>query len=178
MNTCILKAIGMFTLGTVVGSVVTNEILKVKYENYATQEIEEYKNYILDQVADGELIDKEDMPENVVITKDEFTQELEEHQNDIFNKMSNEGSIKDENIFKISNELFTGTREAYHKDILVYRPDNDTVLDINGKLIEDSESLIGPNALSDLINLESSCIYIRNSNIHTDYKIIYAMTED
>ena len=69
-----IKLLIAFVVGAAGGSVVTNKLLRTKYENYAKEEMGAYRNYILDQI-NGEIVEREDIPQDVILTDDGYDED-------------------------------------------------------------------------------------------------------
>jgi len=173
INSCVVKAVGMFILGAGVGSVATNYVVKTKYENIAIEQIDAYQERILNQVGDGEIMNEEDIPFNAVITEEEMPEK--DYRMDTIttdepilggytDKMNHLKEIKKP--YRINVEEFDTIDGYTCKDIDCY---NDEIIDEDGTRVDGIEYIV------DFLEREDGLIdevYVRDETNRTDYHLI------
>lgn len=170
-----IKNIVIFSLGVIVGSLVTRSIIKDKYEQLAQEEIESVKSvYFKKRDSEdkpeydpaGILEDEEDLEEYEEVVKENKYIPEEESEED-------EPDYSEYYIYEpyvITPEEF-GTIDEYDIEKLTYY-DDETLEKENGDIVKEDEiyGLIG-DALDTFGDYDENCVYVRDDGLKVDYEI-------
>ena len=184
MNRELLKNILIFTTGVGVGVLLTNKIMKQKYEDIVQEELVSIRETRTRVDSDEEGMVKEEVKEEKILvmpnsrvkkvmrqynaTND--AQELYEEAEKIYNK---EVEVPERPIIITVEEFFEGNSD-HDKLTLTYYEDDGVLVDENEEIIDDPEYIIGSSALvsfgegSD----DPEIVYVRNYRISTDFEIV------
>lgn len=178
----------IFAAGAAIGSVITWNFVKAKYEQIANEEITSVKDTYakkLEEIRDREI--EEELGED---DEDDFYEEdtdeeefsegdmenyydavLEYEHNDYDNSAQNELEV--DKPYVISPEEF-GEFDNYEQISLTYYDDGYLADDMDD-LVEDVEDIIGWELLNHIGEYEEDAIHIRNDSLKTDYEILRVM---
>lgn len=178
------KAAGfvMFVLGAAVGSVVTWQYTKKKYEQIAQEEIDSVKEIFSrrESAADVEIVTPE--PHTAKIGKPEEKPDITEYaarlERDGYTNYSNVGAEqkKEEQEtmeikpYVISPEEF-GEFEDYERISLSYYADQ-VLADEDDEKVDDVDNVVGLESLTHFGEFEDDSVFVRNDRLKCDYEIL------
>lgn len=178
----------IFAAGAAIGSAITWNFVKAKYEQIANEEIASVKDTYakkLEEIRDHEIEEElgED-DEDDFYEKDTDEEEFSEgdmenyydavreyEHNDYDNSAQNELEV--DKPYVISPEEF-GEFDNYEQISLTYYDDGYLADDMDD-LVEDVEDIIGWELLNHIGEYEEDAIHIRNDSLKTDYEILRVM---
>lgn len=178
----------IFAAGATIGSVITWNFVKAKYEQIANEEITSVKDTYakkLEEIRDREIEDElgEDDEDDFYeedTDEEEFSEgDMENYydavreyeHNDYDNSAQNELEV--DKPYVISPEEF-GEFDNYEQISLTYYDDGYLADDMDD-LVEDVEDIIGWELLNHIGEYEEDAIHIRNDGLKTDYEILRVM---
>ena len=178
----------IFAAGAAIGSVITWNFVKAKYEQIANEEITSVKDTYakkLEEIRDHEIEDElgEDDEDDFYeedTDEEEFSEgDMENYydavreygHNDYDNSAQNELEV--DKPYVISPEEF-GEFDNYEQISLTYYDDGYLADDMDD-LVEDVEDIIGWELLNHIGEYEEDAIHIRNDSLKTDYEILRVM---
>lgn len=169
----------MFAVGAAVGSVVTWQYVKKKYEQIAQEEIDSVKAVFLKKGPDMEVV-VSDAPQQAETRKVEEKPNISEYAamlgKEGYTSYSGIGSGKEEQAsmkdkpYVISPEEF-GEFEGYERISLTLYEDQ-VLADDNDELVEDVEDTIGFESLTHFGEYEDDSVFVRNDRLKCDYEIL------
>lgn len=178
----------IFAAGATIGSVITWNFVKAKYEQIANEEITSVKDTYakkLEEIRDREIeeelgeddeddfyeedTDEEEFSEGDMENYYDAVREYEH--NDYDNSAQNELEV--DKPYVISPEEF-GEFDNYEQISLTYYDDGYLADDMDD-LVEDVEDIIGWELLNHIGEYEEDAIHIRNDSLKTDYEILRVM---
>lgn len=178
------KATGfmMFILGASVGSVVTWQYTRKKYEQIAQEEIDSVKEIFSsrESAADVEITAPE--PQTAKIGKPEEKPDITEYaarlERDGYTNYSNVGAEqkKEEQEtmeikpYVISPEEF-GEFEDYERISLSYYADQ-VLADEDDEKVDDVDNVVGLESLTHFGEFEDDSVFVRNDRLKCDYEIL------
>ena len=171
MNTVI------FAVGAAVGSAVTWELVKDKYEKLAQEEIDSVKEVFSKRKSETESQDETEEPETGkdVMSKDSTIVEYADllRKQGYNNNLNKKGKEKESDEMKepyviTPDEFVDG--EEYEKITLIYYADN-VLADEDDDLVNNVEDIIG-DALSHFGEYEEDAVYVRNEQLRAEYEIL------
>lgn len=178
------KATGfvIFVLGAAVGSVVTWQYTRKKYEQIAQEEIDSVKEIFSkrESAADVEITDPE--PHTAKIGKPEEKPDITEYaarlERDGYTNYSNVGAEqkKEEQEtmeikpYVISPEEF-GEFEDYERISLSYYADQ-ILADEDDEKVDDVDNVVGLESLTHFGEFEDDSVFVRNDRLKCDYEIL------
>ena len=178
------KAAGfvMFVLGAAVGSVVTWQYTKKKYERIAQEEIDSVKEIFSkrESAADVEIVTPE--PQTAKVGKPEEKPDITEYaarlEREGYTNYSNvsAGEKKEEQEamemkpYVISPEEF-GEFEDYERISLSYYADQ-ILADEDDEKVEDVDNVVGLESLTHFGEFEDDSVFVRNDRLKCDYEIL------
>lgn len=178
------KATGfvIFFLGAAVGSVVTWQYTRKKYEQIAQEEIDSVKEIFSkrESAADVEITDPE--PHTAKIGKPEEKPDITEYaarlERDGYTNYSNVGAEqkKEEQEtmeikpYVISPEEF-GEFEDYERISLSYYADQ-VLADEDDEKVDDVDNVVGLESLTHFGEFEDDSVFVRNDRLKCDYEIL------
>lgn len=178
----------IFAAGAAIGSAITWNFVKAKYEQIANEEIASVKDTYakkLEEIRDHEIEeelgedDEDDFYEEDT-DEEEFSEDdmenyydavREYEHNDYDNSTKNELEV--DKPYVISPEEF-GEFDNYEQISLTYYDDGYLADDMDD-LVEDVEDIIGWELLNHIGEYEEDAIHIRNDSLKTDYEILRVM---
>lgn len=165
-----------FVLGAAVGSVVTWQYVKNKYEQIAQEEINSVKEVFLKkdpdvtvEVKEADVRKRKEEKPGVV----EYAARLQKEGYTNYAGMNavEEGETETvEKPYVISPEEF-GEFEDYEKISLTYYADQ-ALADENDELVDDVEDIIGFESLTHFGEYEDDSVFVRNDRLKCDYEIL------
>ena len=178
----------IFAAGAAIGSAITWNFVKAKYEQIANEEIASVKDTYakkLEEIRDREIEDElgEDDEDDFYeedTDEEEFSEgDMENYydavreyeHNDYDNSAQNELEV--DKPYVISPEEF-GEFDNYEQISLTYYDDGYLADDMDD-LVEDVEDIIGWELLNHIGEYEEDAIHIRNDSLKTDYEILRVM---
>lgn len=179
------KATGfvMFVLGAAVGSVVTWQYTKKKYEQIAQEEIDSVKEIFSrrESAADVEIVTPE--PQTAKVGKPEEKPDISEYaarlEREGYTNYSNAsaGEKKEEQEeamemkpYVISPDEF-GEFEDYERISLSYYADH-ILADEDDEKVEDVDNVVGLESLTHFGEFEDDSVFVRNDRLKCDYEIL------
>ncbi len=178
------KAAGfvMFVLGAAVGSVVTWQYTKKKYEQIAQEEIDSVKEIFSrrESAADVEIVTPE--PQTAKVGKPEEKPDISEYaarlEREGYTNYSNAsaGEKKEEREamemkpYVISPDEF-GEFEDYERISLSYYADQ-ILADEDDEKVEDVDNVVGLESLTHFGEFEDDSVFVRNDRLKCDYEIL------
>lgn len=189
MNTTI-KNILTFVAGAGIGSAVTYKLLKVKYEQFAQEQIDSVKEMYQRKKTpkvDGEgpntdepveRADEEFASEKADISVADYAKQLRDLGYTKYSDMSSEKEEKEDKKepmidkpYVIPPEEF-GEFEDYECISLTYYADK-VLTDDNDELVEDVDDVVGLDSLNHFGEYEDDSVHVRNDRLKCDYEILY-----
>lgn len=183
-----VKNFMIFAAGAAIGSAITWNFVKAKYEQIANEEIASVKDTYakkLEEIRDHEIeeelgeddeddfyeedTDEEEFSEGDMENYYDAVREYEH--NDYDNSAQNELEV--DKPYVISPEEF-GEFDNYEQISLTYYDDGYLADDMDD-LVEDVEDIIGWELLNHIGEYEEDAIHIRNDGLKTDYEILRVM---
>ncbi|RKJ92318.1 hypothetical protein D7Y41_15445 [Anaerotruncus sp. 1XD22-93] len=178
------KATGfvMFVLGAAVGSIVTWQYTRKKYEQIAQEEIDSVKEIFSrrELAADVEIVTPE--PQTAKVGKPEEKPDITEYaarlEREGYTNYSNvsAGEKKEEQEamemkpYVISPEEF-GEFEDYERISLSYYADQ-ILADEDDEKVEDVDNVVGLESLTHFGEFEDDSVFVRNDRLKCDYEIL------
>lgn len=167
----------MFAMGAVIGSIVTWQYVKKKYEQIAQEEIDSVKAVFMQKDPDIEVSVSE-VPHQAEPRKvkekpniSEYAAMLEKEGYVNYSGIGKEEQISMESKpYVISPDEF-GEIEEYEKISLTYYSDQ-VLADENDELVEDVEGAIGFESLTHFGEFEDDSVFVRNDRLKCDYEIL------
>jgi len=153
-----------FTLGAVIGSLVTKHLLKDKYEKEKEESIEEFRELELRRRKKREERKKEmNTYQNLTSQYRPDPAETEHPEED-----------EEEDCELISFDDFTNSMPHYDKISLTYYEESRVLMDENDEPIDDIFYTIGCDALKNFgyENDDPDVVYVRNNKMGTDFEIV------
>lgn len=169
--------VGFFIAGAAVGSLLTWQFLKTKYEEIAQEEIdsvkktyskrEEKRQYIESKKLSGNTGDMIDEEDEIIRKKavKEVNQIIEDN-----NYASEINEVTRDQHYIIRPDEF-GEYDDYDTISLTYYADN-ILTDEDDEIVEDIENKIGFDALNHFGEYEEDSVFVRNDRIKCDYEIL------
>lgn len=189
MNTTI-KNILTFVAGAGIGSAVTYKLLKVKYEQFAQEQIDSVKEMYQRKKTpkvDGEgpntdepveRAGEEFASEKADISVADYAKQLRDLGYTKYSDMSSEKEEKEDKKepmidkpYVIPPEEF-GEFEDYECISLTYYADK-VLTDDNDELVEDVDDVVGLDSLNHFGEYEDDSVHVRNDRLKCDYEILY-----
>ena len=168
----------IFVIGVAIGSVVTLELVKKKYERLAQEEIDSVKETfskraVVEKNENGDTGIKEtQMKDKPHLT--EYVTKLNEHRYVNYSDMGEENKKEKaeamDKPYVIPPEEF-GELDDYDKIGLSYYADQ-VLADENDDLIEDVDGIVGLESLSHFGEYEDDSVFVRNDRLKCDYEIL------
>ena len=178
------KATGfvMFVLGAAVGSIVTWQYTRKKYEQIAQEEIDSVKEIFSrrELAADVEIVTPE--PQTAKVGKPEEKPDITEYaarlEREGYTNYSNvsAGEKKEEQEaiemkpYVISPEEF-GEFEDYERISLSYYADQ-VLADEDDEKVDDVDNVVGLESLTHFGEFEDDSVFVRNDRLKCDYEIL------
>jgi hypothetical protein len=160
------RAIGnfiIFGVGAAVGSVVTWQLVKTKYEKQADEEIKSVKEKFAEKLAKVELGNQ------VKKEKEDYTNKLQELNYIPHLEKGETGSARKP--YVIPPELFD--ENDYETISLTYFDDGYLVNEETGEVVEDVEDTVGEGSLTRFGEYEDDSVFVRDDWLRIDYEILY-----
>ena len=172
----------MFVLGAAVGSVVTWQYTKKKYEQIAQEEIDSVKEIFSrrESATDVEIVTPE--PQTAKVGKSEEKPDISEYaarlEREGYTNYSNAsaGEKKEEQEamemkpYVISPDEF-GEFEDYERISLSYYADQ-ILADEDDEKVEDVDNVVGLESLTHFGEFEDDSVFVRNDRLKCDYEIL------
>ena len=189
MNKDMMIKLFIFTAGAAIGSAVTWNALKTKYEQIANEEIESVKrHYKMKEAGEQAVKGFEDGVKSVKETtskvgeeiKDEYESYAKRYLSDQDEKPEQKVKKEEEKVEKpyvISPDEF-GEIDEYEIISLTLYADN-VLADDQGNVIDDVEETVGKDSLNHFGEYEEDSVFVRNDERRCDYEILAdALTYD
>ena len=183
-----VKNFMIFAAGAAIGSVITWNFVKAKYEQIANEEITSVKETYakkLEEIRDHEIEDElgEDDEDDFYeedTDDEEFSEDdmenyydaVREYEHNDYDNSAQNG-LEVDKPYVISPEEF-GEFDNYEQISLTYYDDGYLADDMDD-LVEDVEDIIGWELLNHIGEYEEDAIHIRNDSLKTDYEILRVM---
>lgn len=171
----------MFVLGVAVGSVVTWQYTKKKYDQIAQEEIDSVKEiFSRRESADIEITAPE--PQTAMVGKSEEKPDITEYAARLeragytnYSSVGTEREKEEQEIMEvkpyvISPEEF-GEFEDYEQISLSYYADQ-VLADENDEKVEDADNVVGLESLTHFGEFEDDSVFVRNDRLKCDYEIL------
>lgn len=165
-----------FVLGAAVGSVVTWQYVKNKYEQIAQEEIDSVKEVFLKRDPDVAVEVKEADVRNRKEEKPGVVEYAARLQKEGYTNYAGMNAVEEEEAetvekpYVISPEEF-GEFDDYEKISLTYYADQ-ALADENDELVDDVEDIIGFESLTHFGEYEDDSVFVRNDRLKCDYEIL------
>lgn len=190
MNSTI-KYILTFIAGAGIGSAVTYKLLKVKYEQFAQEQIDSVKEKYsvrkelktdeeVHELNDEEIVNEaiEDGSSSTPDIK-KYAKQLKDLGYTKYSNMSDENDEEQEvneepmidKPYVIPPDEF-GEFDEYECISLTYYADK-VLADENDELVEDVDNVVGLDSLSRFGEYEDDSVHVRNDSLKCDYEILY-----
>ena len=183
MNKDMMIKLFIFTAGATIGSVVTWNVLKTKYEQIANEEIESVKrHYKMKEAGEQAVKGFEDGLNGVKETTSAAGEEIKakyesyakRYLSDQDEKPDSEVKKKEEEKvekpYVISPDEF-GEIDEYEIISLTLYADN-VLADDQGNVIDDVEETVGRDSLNHFGEYEEDSVFVRNDERRCDYEIL------
>lgn len=169
-----IKNLLIFISGAAMGSIVTNHMLKTKYEQIAQEEIDSvkevfYKNNILPKEEARKKADEAKDKVDIL----EYSAHLRE--GGYVNYSTNTEEKTEEEVddsmspYVISPEDFGEL--GYSEVNLTYYSDG-VLADMDDEMVEDVEETVGFNSLNQFGKFEDDAVHVRDDRLKIDYEIL------
>lgn len=172
------KVLGLFlfSLGAVVGSLVTYRALYAQFNKKLDEELEAAKEYYSSNKSEVKEESKEE-PEKE--TKEETAPEVVNDENDIvknrYRNLARQYSVEEENNmdepYVISPDEF-GVLAEYDTESLTYYEVDKVLTYETDEVIYDVDRLVGEDSLNRFGEFEADSVFVRNDHLRTDYEIL------
>lgn len=182
MNKDMMIKLFIFTAGATIGSAVTWNVLKTKYEQIANEEIESVKrHYKMKEAGKQAVKGFEDglngVKETTSAAEEEIKAKYESYAkrylSDQDEKPEQKVKKEEENVEKpyvISPDEF-GEIDEYETISLTLYADN-VLADDQGNVIDDVEGTVGEDSLNHFGEYEEDSVFVRNDERRCDYEIL------
>lgn len=182
MNKDMMIKLFIFTAGAAIGSAVTWNTLKTKYEQIANEEIESVKrHYKMKEAGEQAVKGFEDglkgVKETTSATEEEIEVEYESYakrylsdQDEKPERKVKKEEEKVEKPYVISPDEF-GEIDEYEIISLTLYADN-VLADDQGNVIDDVEETVGKDSLNHFGEYEEDSVFVRNDERRCDYEIL------
>lgn len=178
------KATGfvMFVLGAAIGSIVTWQYTRKKYEQIAQEEIDSVKEIFSRRESAADVEITAPKPQTAKIGKPEEKPDITEYaarlERDGYTNYSNVGAEqkKEEQEtmeikpYVISPEEF-GEFEDYERISLSYYADR-VLADEDDEKVDDVDNVVGLESLTHFGEFEDDSVFVRNDRLKCDYEIL------
>lgn len=172
MNKKILCLIS-FTAGCAIGFLVTNRMLKERYEQMTQEDIASAKEAFLREL-DRYKDTNPQMTSGRGATKDYKSKEPKTYQDRIkdLGYSKSPSTVTEDGPMLISPEVF-GNEDGYDEIILTYYADG-TLTDDSDRIMDESEieNTVGRESLDHFGDYEDDAVHIRNNRLKADYEIL------
>ena len=172
-----LISVGFFIAGAAVGSIVTWQFLKTKYEEIAQEEIDSVKQTYAKREEKRQFVESNKLSEttgDMTYEKDEvIRKEAVKEVNRIIednNYASEINEVTRDQHYIIRPDEF-GEYDDYDTISLTYYADH-ILTDEDDEIVEDIEDKIGFDALNHFGEYEEDSVFVRNDRIKCDYEIL------
>lgn len=179
MNNTLSKLL-VFVTGAAIGSAVTWKIITDKYSQIIEEELEEFKNEILEELDEDDEEDAQEETESVDDDKTAYNDIIEEsgYRNysnrtpakQVVPEEKKEGVEDMGEPYIISPDDFD-EHDDYEVESLTYYADG-ILADENDNEIEDVEGMVGKGSLNHFGEYEDDSVFVRNDERKTDYEIL------
>lgn len=172
----------MFVLGTAIGSVVTWQYVKKKYEQIAQAEIDSVKEIFSRKESNSDVDITTTEPQTAKVGKPEKKPNIAEYAamieregyTNYSNAATEHGKEEQETMemkpYVISPEEF-GEFEDYERISLSYYSDQ-VLADENDEKVEDVDNVVGLDSLTHFGEFEDDSVFVRNDRLKCDYEIL------
>lgn len=172
-----LISVGFFIAGAAVGSIITWQFLKTKYEEIAQEEIDSVKQTYAKREEKRQFVESKKSSEttgDMTYEKDEvIRKEAVKEVNRIIednNYTSEINEVTRDQHYIIRPDEF-GEYDDYDTISLTYYADH-ILTDEDDEIVEDIEDKIGFDALNHFGEYEEDSVFVRNDRIKCDYEIL------
>jgi hypothetical protein len=175
-----LKYLFVFSVGAALGAVVTQQILKPKYEKMVQEEVNAFKNDWSDREdecgdenveSDQEEYDENySVPELASLAAESATIITREKYAEVLKKGGS--NMSDDDPYVISPLKFAEEND-YETISLTYYQDGGWLVDDTGELVEDIQGTVGmdfPGHFGEYTE-DPDTVYVRNDRLEVDYEI-------
>lgn len=182
MNKSIIGVVS-FIFGAAVGSFITQELVKKKYERIAQEEIESVKelykvkentNGIRQGIIDGTNNPNKELKEKIQHISDKIMRDYKRVLKDqkYSNDTENDNSERSNSVepYVISPEEF-GEVENYDKVSFTYYADG-VLADEYDEVVENVDEIVGEESLTHFGEYEDDSVFVRNDKLKCDYEIL------
>lgn len=169
-----IKNVLIFSLGAATGSLVAWRLLKTKYEQFAQDEIDSYKEYVKTKNANDTAENVEDEGKN-----EEVEEKVEESDSvvpkDLLDRYRSDNYTKEDckNVrdpYIISPDDY-GSVDGYECRSLTYYADG-VLADEWDNVIENPDDVVGEDFASHFGEFEDDSVFVRNEGDECDYEIL------
>ena len=167
------KFIFGFSIGAVIGSIVTYKLVKTKFEILAEEEINSVKEVFSQRQTD--LSDKSARATSTSNDIDNYKSHLETYgytnYSDISKKPTKEDKVEHiDKPYVIPPDEF-GELDDYETISLTYYSDK-VLVDEDDELVEDVEATVGLDSLDTFGEYEEDSVFVRNDRLKCDFEIL------
>lgn len=160
----------LFSSGAIIGSVITWQMVKTKYERIAQEEIdsvlERFSSKKSEKIdGEGPNVTESDIRANVDIIKSQGYVDYSGSGKEIKKEVPDV-----EKPYVIAPTEFDEL-DDYESESLVYYADG-VLTDDQSNLIDDVDAIIGRDSLTHFGEYEDDSVFVRNDRIKTDYEIL------
>lgn len=177
MNRDLITKVCMFATGAAIGSVVTWQFLKTKYENLAQEEIESVREYY----AQKNLSVPEDMVEQEEEIDEEIPVETKRDYNNIikhsaYTADNEEDDENEEEEDEMNRPYAIAPEESWEQDYptlsLTYYEGDGVLVNDQGEVIDNVDELVGEDFADHFGEYEDDSVFIRNDAMEVYYEIL------
>lgn len=182
MNKSIIGVVS-FIFGAAVGSFITQELVKKKYERIAQEEIESVKELykakentsgIRQGIIEGTNNPNKELKEKIQHISDKIMRDYKRVLKDqkYSNDTENDNSERSTSVeaYVISPEEF-GEVENYDKVSFTYYADG-VLADEYDEVVENVDEIVGEESLTHFGEYEDDSVFVRNDKLKCDYEIL------
>lgn len=176
MDKDMLIKVFIFTAGAAIGSAVTWNVLKTKYEQIANEEIESVKQYyktkeVGEQFAKGFEEGVKNVDDQIKDMYESYTKRYSSGQDEKpGQKVEKKEEENVEKPYVISPEEF-GEIDEYETISLTLYEDG-VLTDDDDNIIDDVEGTVGEDSLNHFGEYEEDSVFVRNDERRCDYEIL------
>lgn len=190
MNT-IIKHVLTFTAGAGIGSAVTYKLLKVKFEQFAQEQIDSVKETYqritsLKEVDEAHETDRETVEqtfedgasEKPDISINDYAKQLKDLGYTNYSDISGKKEVKEDKPEPMIDKPYVippdefGEFEDYETISLIYFADK-VLTDEDYEVVDDVDDVVGLDSFNHFGEYEDDSVHVRNDRLKCDYEILY-----
>lgn len=175
-----IKSLLIFAVGAGIGALITNIIMKEKYEAIVQEELESIRESYEREFYEGEIGEVFSNEEKGLVLSSDRYKKIARSYDTCSIIAGSDGEIVDEIIgsdsihapYIISLEEFSEGGEIFDKISIYYYSEDGVLVDDNKEVVVDVDEMIGNDTLSCFVDNFSEVVYVRNERFNIDYEVI------